>query len=392
LVVSEVVLSLVLLTGAGLLMRSFIALHHVELGFDADHLMGGGTFLSETRYKTAEQRVQFQLEALRRLRALPGVVSAALTLPNPADNGARTVIDISGKSSADTEWAFQSYCSDGCLETMRIPLLEGRSFSEEDLARARNVAIVNRTFVNKFFGGMSPLGERVKPKEFLDWGGPVDVKPPWFEVIGVAGDARGAGPEGSIVPRIYIPCTLSGTRLVTITLRTGIDPTHMARSVHQLIWSMDKDLPVSFEPTTLKDDWSLGYFSQPRFVMAMLVAFASLGLVLVSVGVYSVLSFAVSRRTQEIGIRMALGAKATDVRQMVIFSGLRWLLVGIGIGVPVSIALARILQNRIWGIKSADPMTLVVVSLLLTVVGLAACYLPARRATKVDPMVALRYE
>jgi ABC-type antimicrobial peptide transport system permease subunit len=155
--------------------------------------------------------------------------------------------------------------------------------------------------------------------------------------------------------------------------------------------SIDKELPL-FGPTTLREEISGWWYTEPRFVLTMVVAFASLGLILVCVGVYSVLSYAVARRTQEIGVRMALGAQATDVRRMVMMSGLRWLAVGIGIGIPASIALAKFLQNRIWGIKSADPLTLVAVSLVLTAVGLAACYIPSRRATKVDPMVALRYE
>jgi len=389
LVVSEVILSLALLTGAGLLMRSFLALQHVELGFDPDNVLGGGTLLPEARYKTAEQRVQFQLEALRRVRALPGVVSAALTLPSPAFRGAQTGIEISRTPSAENQSVFQGYCSDDCLETMHIPLLEGRSFSEADLVHASNVAIVNQTFVKKFFGGVRPLGERVKVKEFL-WGGAVDTKPRWFEVIGVAGDARGEGPEAPIVPQIYIPYTVGGLSFVTITLRSGVDPMHLARSVEQVIWSLDKDLQVTFD--TYGDDLRRAYFSQPRFVMTISMAFASLGLVLVSIGVYSVLSYAVSRRTREIGIRMALGAQPIDVRRMVMIAGLRWLVIGIGIGVPVSVALSKILKSRIWGIESADPLTLVAVSSLLTAVGLAACYVPARRATKVDPLVALRYE
>ncbi len=165
----------------------------------------------------------------------------------------------------------------------------------------------------------------------------------------------------------------------------------LANAVRQMLNDMDKELPV-YGPRTLRQDISSWWYTEPRFVLTMLVVFASLGLILVCIGVYSVLSYAVSRRTQEIGIRMALGAQATDVRRMVMVAGLRWLAVGIGIGVPASIALAKILQNRIWGIKSADPLTLVAVSLVLIAVGLAACYIPARRATKVDPMVALRYE
>jgi ABC-type antimicrobial peptide transport system permease subunit len=172
-------------------------------------------------------------------------------------------------------------------------------------------------------------------------------------------------------------------------VRTAGDPDRLLNPIRQEFAAIDKELPVEgSEVKVEQQDW----YSEPRFVVTMLVAFGSLGLVLVSVGVYSVVSYAVSRRTQEIGIRMALGAQATDMRRMVMTAGLTWLAIGIGIGVPASIALAKILQNRIWGIRSADPLMLLAVSLILTVVGLAACYFPARRATKVDPMVALRYE
>jgi putative ABC transport system permease protein len=164
----------------------------------------------------------------------------------------------------------------------------------------------------------------------------------------------------------------------------------LLNSLRHEVAVIDKELPVA-DSMTLRDRMDFWY-TEPRFVLTMMGAFAALGLALVSIGVYSVLSYTVSQRTHEFGVRMALGAEATDVRQMVLKAGLKWLAVGIGIGVPASIALARILQNRIWGIKSADPLTLVAVSLLLTVVGLLACYIPARRATKVDPMVALRYE
>jgi putative ABC transport system permease protein len=197
-----------------------------------------------------------------------------------------------------------------------------------------------------------------------------------------------------VEPQVYVPYTVKGFPYNWILVRSVPKPAAMMNSVRKAIHGIDTELAIgggglSNGPT---EDLLDTEFTEPRFVLTMLVAFASLGLGLVSIGVYSVLSYAVSRRTQEIGIRMALGAQAIDVRRMVMVSGLSWLGIGIGIGVPASIALARILQNRIWGIKSADPLTLVVVSVVLIVAGLAACYFPARRATSVDPMIALRYE
>ncbi len=391
LVVSEVALSLVLLMGAGLLIRSYFAARHADLGCNPDHLLAAFFHLPEERYKTAAQRDQFQHEALRRVRALPGVVSAALGVP-PLLSGFWARFEITGNPSPDTRQAQICPVSGGLFETMGIPLLGGRPISEEDFLLARKVAVVNRTFVDKYFSNEKAIGQEIKV-ESMDF---MKVLEPRFEIIGVAGDTgvKYKGPDQPADPQIYLPGTTAlGTPWTAIVVRTVPEPASLLNSVQRAVNDIDKDL-------WMEDRWSgpfqniisNTYFPEARFVLAMLVAFASLGLALVSVGVYGVLSYSVSRRTHEIGVRMALGAEATDVRRWVLKDGLRWLLVGAGIGVSASIALAKVLQNRIWGIKSADPLTLAAVSLVLTAVGLAACYFPARRATKVDPMVALRCE
>jgi len=392
LVVSEVTLSLVLLTGASLLIRSFFALHRVELGYNPDKVLVAIASLPEEKYKTTEQRNQFHLELLRRVRSLPGVVSAALGWPPPPNNDITdTAIEIAGKPSPDNWHAGLHHAGDRFFETFGIRLLQGRTISEEDMAHTRKVAVVNRTFVGKYFGSEIPLGRQIKVKALAI--GSQSIESPWFEVVGVVADVRDEwlGPNTPVQPEIYLPYTVLGNPFAYFFVRTHAEPALLSNSLRREVAAIDKELPL-LSSWMAHDILDGPWFSGPRFMLTMLVAFASLGLLLVSVGVYSVLSYAVSRRTQEIGIRMALGAEATDVRRMVMMSGLRWLLVGIGIGVPVSIALAKILQNRIWGIKSADPLTLIAVSLLLTLVGLAACYIPARRATKVDPIVALRYE
>jgi len=391
LVVSEVALSLLLLTGAGLLIRSFIALQRVDPGFNLDHVLVAVIVLPEDRYKTVEQKNQYHMELLRRVRTLPGVASAALGVPPPTYTSDFTAVEIAGKPSAEGRRALLYYSSDRFFETMRIRLLQGRTISEEDLVQTRKVAVINRTFASKYFGADDPLGRQIKLPDFETE--PFSIRQPWFEVVGVVTDIRHSDPQVPPQPEIYLPHTfaVAGGWKLGLFVRTMSEPAVLSKSVGLEAAAIDKDLPVEFDSPLrdrLKDFW----FAEPRFLLTMLVVFASLGLVLVSIGVYSVLSYAVSRRTHEIGIRMALGAQATDVRRMVMMSGLRWLAVGIGIGIPASIALAKILQNRIWGIKSADPLTLIVVSLVLMAVGLAACYFPARRATKVDPIVALRYE
>jgi putative ABC transport system permease protein len=219
---------------------------------------------------------------------------------------------------------------------------------------------------------------------------PYSVKSPSFEIIGVVAESQDNGPEGPPQPAVYIPYSVFGFTWGSYLLRTAASPGLLLNPLRREVAAMDKELPVEGE--ALKDMLNENWYTEPRFVMTLMSVFASLGLALVLICVYSVLSYSVTRRTREIGVRMALGAEAGDVRRMLLGSGLRWLLVGIGLGVPASIGLAKALQNRIWGIKAADPLTLAIVAILLMAAGLAACYIPARRATKVDPMVALRYE
>jgi putative ABC transport system permease protein len=332
LVVTEVALSLILLRGAGSLIRSFVALREVKPGFNPDRMFVAGFSLPD---KTAEQRDQLHAELLRRGRSLPGVQSAAYG----------TVV-------------------------------------EKDLHGPQGVAVVNQTFFDTYFKGEIPLGRRIKVPN--DLGLKLD-QPACCEIVGVVADTKGAGPDHPAWPTVFMR-SYSGALLV----RTVGAPGLVLNPLRHGMAALDKELPIGWA-RPMQEVMGIWY-AEPRFFTTMLVAFASLGLVLVSVGVYGVLSYAVSQRTQEIGVRMALGAQAADMRRMVLKRGLRWLAVGIGIGIPASVGLAKVLQNKIWGIKSADPLTLVGVSLVLTAVGFAACYIPARRATKVDPLVALPHE
>jgi putative ABC transport system permease protein len=387
LVVSEIMLSLVLLTGAGLLMRSFFAIRYVKLGYDPANVLAVYFNLPESRYKTAEQRNLFRMELLRRLRAMPGVVSAILGEAPPVWSGEFMGIEISGQPTQENLRARMQGVSDGFFATLRIPLLGGRGISEGDFHYARMVAVINQSFSRKYFAGANPLGRQITVKQMT--APPYSVKTPSFEIIGVTGDIRNNGFNQPPHPAMYVPSTVLGAPGVICLVRTAGEPGMLLNSLRREVANADKELPLEGHP--LPDILS-EYFIEPRFVMTLMSVFASLGLALVLVGVYSVLSYSVTQRTHEIGIRMALGAEAAEVRWMVIKSGLRWLLAGIGLGVPLSIGLAKVLAHRIWGLKSADPLTLAAVAVLLTAVGLAACYFPARRATKVDPMVALRYE
>jgi putative ABC transport system permease protein len=388
LVVSEVALSLVLLTGAGLLIRSFFALQHIELGYDPNRVLSAYFTLPESRYKTVEQRNEFSMEILRRVRALPGVASAVFASPPPVWGGRSMGVEITGGPSQENRRAQVCALSDGFFSTMHIPLLQGRSISEDDYAYGRRVAVINRSFLKRYFAGQVPLGRQVTLKGLADE--PYSVELPTFEIVGVAGDTRNNGPDDPPDPALYIPYSVVGFQWDSLLLRSAGSPALLLNPMRRAVAALDKELPVDGEP--LADILNQNWFADPQFELILMSIFATLGLALVLIGVYSVLSYSVTERTREIGVRMALGAGAGEVRRMVLKSGLRWLLLGIGVGGLASIALAKVLANRIWGLRAADPLTLAAVAVLLTLVGVAACYFPARRATKVDPMVALRYE
>jgi putative ABC transport system permease protein len=388
LVVSEVVLSLVLLMGAGLLFRSFWALRHLELGYRLDHVLDASLDLPDNRYKTTEQRNQCFLEVLRRVRTMPGVVSA--TAYKPYLNGALSIpIEVPGQSTTENRTTWMRLVGDRFFEILGIPLLAGRTISEEDLAGGRPVVVVNRAFVNKYFAGANPLGRQICAIAPPSWN--PELKLGGYEIVGVVGDTARADhlQDPMVEPQIFVPFTAGGARWGSLLVRTAGDPASMTNAVRKKIANVDEELRVGIHPIQVE---FRRWYAEPRFVTGILIGFAALGLALVSIGVYGVLSYSVSQRTQEIGVRMALGADAGDVRWLVLMAGLQWLLIGIGIGIPASITLEKVMRNRIWGITSADPLTLIVVSVVLTAVGLAACYFPARRAAKVDPMVALRYE
>ncbi len=388
LVVSEVTLSLVLLTGAGVLMRSFFAIRHLDLGYNPEKILLAYLNLPDARYKTAEQKNLVSLEVLNRLRAVPGVVSAALSMPPVLWASEALGIEIAGQASHENRRAQVRTVSHGFFETLGVPALGGRIISEEDYKLARKVVVVNQTFIRKYLPGENPLGRQITVKEMAE--PPYSVKSPSFEIVGVTSDFRSNGPDEPTRPAMYIPHTVTVQSWTSCLVRTAAAPGLLVNSLRREVASLDGELPLDF--LVLKENLDQNWFAEPRFVTTLMSVFAGLGLALVLIGVYSVLSYSVTQRTHEIGLRMALGAEAGDVRWMMMKSGLRWLLVGIGLGVSASLALARVLQNRIWGLKSADPLTLVGVALVLIAVGLAACYFPARRATKVDPIVALRYE
>jgi predicted permease len=386
LVANEVALALVLLTGAGLLTRAFLAMHHVELGYNPDNILVGDVALPPNQYRTREQKNQFTQELLRRVRALPGVTSAAVGFIPVGGN--TTEIEITGQPNVEGSRADINLGSDRYFETLQIPLLQGRTISQEDFAHSRKVAVVNQAFMIKYLSGQSPVGHEVTVPELKTIRD--TVQSPTFEIVGVVGNTKDYE-SGVPQPSVYLPQTILAGGWNNLLVRTVAKPTLMTNQVQREVTAIDKDLPL-FRPRSMRDLLNDLRFAKPRILTSIMVVFAVLGLTLVSVGVYSVLSYSASQRRREIGIRMALGAQTGDVKRMVMLSSLKWVALGIAIGVPVSIALIKVFQGKFWAVKSSDPLTLMGVTALLLLVGLVASYVPARRATKVDPMVALRYE
>jgi predicted permease len=388
-VVLEVALSLTLLVTAGLLMRSFVALRDVHLGFQPDHILVARLPLPVERYKTAEQITGFYRPLLGRLKALPGVVVATETSTLPPYGGIPSDIEIPGKTHEEKWNALFQLCSEGYFDVLKIRLLEGRSFTEAEVFGARKLAVVNQTFAKKFLGGENPIGRDVKIAQLAEFDDP--VKEPMFQIIGVVADAKNQGLQDPTIPEIWIPYTVTGSAFRGILVRTANDPMSLLNAVQHEIWATDSNAAATLTGT-LEGFMSQFSYAGPRFGFLLMSIFASVGLILVTIGVYSVLAYTTSCRTQEIGIRMALGANSSNVLGMVLRMGLQLIGIGVGLGLIASAALGRVLATQLWGVSAYDPWTLVAVPVMLFLTGLIACWLPARRASNVDPLVALRYE
>ena len=388
-VVLEVALSLTLLVGAGLLMRSFVALREVHLGLQSDHVLVARLPLPVDRYKTANQITGFYRPLLQRLKALPGVVEATETSTLPPYGGIPSDIEIPGKTHAEKWNAMFQLVSDGYFPVLKIQFLDGRSFTEAEVYGARKLAVVNQAFVKKYLGNENPIGRQVRIAQLSQFDDA--VKEPIFEIIGLVADVKNQGLQDPVDPEIWVPYTVTGSAFRGILVRTAGEPLPMLNAVEHEIWATDANVAVTFTGTLE------GYISQfsyagPRFGFFLMTIFSSIGLVLVTLGVYSVLAYTTARRTHEIGIRMALGAESTDVLRLILRMGLRLVGIGVGIGLIASLALGRVIATQLWGVSAYDPWTLSCVPLLLIMTGLFACWVPARRAAGVDPLIALRYE
>ncbi len=390
LVVIEVTLCLVLLAGAGLLTRSFIKLHAMDLGIDPENLLFVRVRVPPAKDTTAESRHAFVNETLRRLESLPGVTSAAASSAVPLGGGIRTGIGLSGRPAETGLTALMQLCTEKYFSVAGLRLIRGRLLSAADTASSARVTVVNATLARYYFGGEDALGRRITLTALQTaLAGPVEN--PEFEIVGIVVDTKNHGMLNRPLPESFIPSSVAWANGRSFVLRTAVAPLTIARSVHREIQTVDRDVEL-LDTGTVTNQLSTFWYAEPRFALVIWGVFASVALVLCLLGIYGVIAYHVSQQTREIGIRMALGAQRGDVRHMVLLRGLRLIGSGVAIGVLIALAATRVLRSQLWGVTPTDPLTLATAVSVVVVAGIAACYVPARRATCVDPLVALRYE
>ena len=389
LIVSEVALSLLLLTSSGLLMRSFVVQRQVDLGMRSDHLLVTRLNLPPGPYKSTESQARFLREILQKMEAQPGVTAAGIATEQPPYSGLSSDFEIAGATHSEHWNAHMAGCSWQVFRTLGARLLAGRFLTEDDEHGKRHVVVINQARAAKYFARRNPIGQQLQLTALKTAAEPIANSS--FEIVGVVSDIRNEGTRKDVSPEAYMPYTIEGFGSYAVFLRTVRNPESMVSAlttavltldgtmIPQMTWSMDRLLDLS-------------EYSRPRFGMTLLAVFAGVGLILVSVGVYSVISYTVSQQRHEIGIRMSLGATAGIIRSRVITASLRLVYVGAAIGIVLTLLLSRVIASQVWGVAWYDPVTFGGVLFLLTCVGFLAAYVPSVRASRVDPAICLRSE
>jgi putative ABC transport system permease protein len=390
LIVAEIALSVVLLLGAGLLLRSFLKLQDVDLGFDPRGVLTMRLTLPNQKYKSGEAITGFFEELTHRVQAIPGVTGAATVSQFPPLGPFSSQIEVEGVQPSGTTLptANTTIASRDYFRTLQLPIVRGRAFTSEDTPQAPRRVIVNQAFVARYLGSRDSLQSRIR----LVGRGAVTADRPWADIVGVVADARNNGAGSPVRPEVFIPMEQgrdAWNQLFLVT-RANLDTAGLIASIRSAVTSIDPEQPV-YAIQTMEDAVALSSFQQ-RISSMLLGIFAAVALILAAVGIFGVMSYSVSARTQEIGVRMAIGAERSDVLRLVLLQVARLAAIGLALGVALLLAAGKALSQLLYEVKPSDPLTIVAVAITLAIVAFVAAWVPAWRASRVDPMVALRYE
>ncbi len=382
LVVAEFALAIVLLVGAGLLTRSLMNVQHINPGFSSERVLS--MQLAIPPLETTSQRADYYQQVLDRVSGTGGVESAGVIGDLFINGSPEQIVTVEGNArGAERLRLRRDEVSSGLFDTLRIPIVRGRSFSSEDGPNAPRAAIVNESMARRLWPGQDSVGKRFKM-------GVASADGPWFTVVGVVGDVRRQGLEEEPAAQMFEPVAQNPSRLATLLVRTSNQPIGMAATLRSAIHEIDRRGLV-YGTNTLSARLA-GFQAERRFQTSLLMVFSALALLLAAIGIYGVVQYSISTRTREIGVRMAVGADRRDIFNMVVGEGLKMSLTGLALGLVGALWLGHLGSSLLFGVSSMDPVTYVGVSLLLTTVALAGCYFPARRAARIDPLVALKYE
>ena len=387
LAISEIALAFVLLIGAGLMIKSFVYLQQVNPGFNSARVLTMDLLLPASKYPDGNAVVaSFYKQLLEQISTLPAVESVATidSIPLAAGPGVLSFA-VEGRPLPPPDKVVDAETctiSPDYFRVLGIPLMKGRLFSEQDTEKAPSVALINSTMARRYWPDEDPIGKRIT------LGDPSTG--PWRAIVGIVGDVHQSGLESEPYPQMYLPFAQDKRRATSLVVRTSANPLNLVPAVRSQLWAIDKDLPL-YNVRTLEQIVS-DSVSRPRFNVMLIGIFAAIAIVLAAVGIYSIMSYSVTQRTREIGIRVALGAQTGEVLRLVIRQGMTVALIGVGLGLTAALGLTRLMSSLLFSVTATDPFIFLAISIVLLGVALGACFVPARRATKVDPMVALRYE
>jgi len=389
LVVAQVALSIVLLLGAGVLTRTFVKLANVDLGFNPGNLLVTGVAFPPRQNASPADQLRFYRQAVERIGSTPGVRAVAIANYPAPFAAMSSMLQIPGLAVPPESSVLVTFCSERLLDTVGVPLVRGRQLSAVDVEQSHHVAIVNETLVKRYFGSGEPLARTVRLARLATL--PVPVIDPTFEIVGVARDISNQGPRDVPAPQVFVPFTLRGPTGLGFVARTSSDPMRLIDAVRQEIQAVDRQVAL-VNPEPLESLLQRAFYARPRFSLLVLGIFACTGIVLVGFGVYGVLAYTVSQQSREIAIRIALGGARADVIRMVLRMGLTLIGIGLVVGLAISAATNRLLVSQLWNTSPHDPLTLTLTVVVVCAVGLLACWIPARRAIRIEPIVALRHE